>query len=477
MRFFYSLLILLGSYAVSAQQPVSKMTLRECIDYALQNNITVQQAQNVVEGNLVTARQSKAERLPTLMGFTGLNGNMGRNIDPFTNGVVTQTIGTNNLGVGLSLPIYQGSRLRNTIERDQISLQASQTDVEVQKNDVALQVAMAYLNLLSTEDLIEISKKQLEVTLIQYDKTKKMVNSGALSETQLYDLEAQIANDELSIINAENNRESAFLALKRTMNAPMDMRFEADRFGLPDPSLIDQTESVGSIYDTAIQFLPEFRASRLRMSMANKNIDLARSVGLPTLSLSTNWGSAYSSLAQRAADVRMISQPMNVSAEFEGQTIPFIINFPQTDITMESIPYFNQLGNNQNVSLGLSLNIPIFNRNATKYQTQAAMIQKRQTELQNKAAEIQVKQNIDQAYLDVMNARKKYTATLAQVEAFEKSFSAADRRYNVGAGTYVDYNLAKTNLDQARTNLVLAKYDFIFKSKILDFYQNKPLEF
>ncbi|MBX2953656.1 MAG: TolC family protein [Leadbetterella sp.] len=476
MKYLHMLLFLMIAKGVTAQSG-SSFTLRDCIEYALQNNITIRQSEAAVENSDNLLNQSKAQRLPSVTGFMSGNGNTGRNVDPFTNGIVTQTIGTNNMGVGLNLPVYQGNRLKNAVERDKLSLEATMTDVQTQKNNIALQVAVAYLNVLSAEDLIEVSQKQLEVTRLQYDRTRKLIDGGALPETNLFDLDAQKANDELALVNAENSRESAFLALKRTMNAPLEMMFSVVKSEVPDPQMLAQEASSSSIYQTALSFLPEVRAGKIRMNAADRNIAIARSLGHPTISLSTNWGTAYSSVAKRAGTITTSSRQIPISAEFQGQTVPVTINWPETSYTMENIPYFNQLGNNQNLSFGLSLNVPIFNRFNTKYQTQAAQIQKKQVDLQNKATEIQIKQNIDQAYIDMLNARKKYSATLAQAEALNKAFVAAEKRYNAGAGTFVDYNLAKTNLDRANTNLVIAKYDYIFRTKVLDFYQNKPLEF
>ncbi len=476
MKYLHILLFLVISKGVTAQNGNS-FTLRDCIEYALQNNITIRQSEAAVENSDNILNQSKAQRLPALTGFMSGNGNTGRNVDPFTNGIVTQTIGTNNMGVGLSVPVYQGNRLKNAVERDKLSLEASMTDVQTQKNNIAMQVAVAYLNVLSAEDLIEVAQKQMEVTLLQYDRTQKLVEGGALPETNLFDLDAQKANDELALVNAENSRESAFLALKRTMNAPLEMMFGVVKSEVPDPGLLTQEASSATIYQTALGFLPEIKSGKIRMGVADRNIAIARSLGLPTLSFSTNWGTAYSSVAKRAGEITTSSRQIPISTEFQGQTIPLIINWPETSYTMENIPYFNQLGNNQNLSFGVSLNVPIFNRFNTKYQTQAAQIQKKQVDLQNKATEIQIKQNIDQAYIDMLNARKKYSATLAQAQALNKAFIAAEKRYNAGAGNFVDYNLAKTNLDRANTNLVIAKYDYIFRTKVLDFYQNKPLEF
>jgi outer membrane protein len=474
MKYLYVILLLGFTQSLSAQ---TSFTLKECIEFALKNNITVKQAEAAVDNSENLLNQSKAQRLPSVNGFMSGNGNTGRNVDPFTNGIVTQTIGTNNMGIGLQLPIYQGNRLKNAVERDKLNWEATTYDVQAQRNNIALQVAVAYLNVLSAEDLIEVSKKQLEVTQLQFERTAKLIEAGSLPETNLYDLEGQRANDELALINAENNRESAFLALKRTMNAPLEMMFSVVKSEVPEPELLGNDASASSIYQTAVSFLPEVKAGMIRMNAADRNIAIAKGLGLPTLSLSTNWGTAYSSVAKRAGDMTNTSRQIPISAEFQGQTVPLVINWPETSYTMENIPYFNQLGNNQNWSLGLSLNVPIFNKFNTKYQTQSAQIQKKQIDLQNQATEIQIKQNIDQAYIDMLNARKKYTATLAQTEALNKAFIAAEKRYNAGAGTYVDYNLAKTNLDRANANLIIAKYDFIFKTKVLDFYQNKPLEF
>ena len=485
MKFKKLLIILFSTCGMVAQaqtkvtgsEVAQKYSLQACIDYALNNNISLKQSQMAVENGIVTLNQAKVANLPSANGQFNLNGNAGRNVDPFTNSVVTQTIGTNNMGVGLSLPIYNGGRIKNTVDRSQLSLEAAQMDIATQKNNVSLQVAVAYLNVLSTEDLIDVAQKQLEVTRLQLDRTQKLIRSGALPETNMFDLEAQQANDELSLINAENNHESAILTLKQAMNAPAEMVVQVSRIDVPDPNILNYGESAQNIYETAIGYLPEIKAGDLRVKAADKNIEIAKSVGLPTISATTNWGTAVSSVAKKwIAGTPTVNQ-IPVSAEFEGQTIPFVINFPQASYTSEGIPYFKQLTGNQNLNLGLSARIPIFNGYNQKYQTQAAKIQKMQVNLQNDATKLQIKQNIDQAFITMLNAQKRYSATLLQTNALERSFKAAEARYNAGSNTFVDYNLAKTNLDRAKSNLIVSKYDYIFRIKILDFYQNKPLAF
>ena len=481
-KLLFSVLVISGTQGfsqtkVTGSEVAQRFSLRACVDYAISNNVSLKQSQIAVESGIVQLNQSKAAKLPIANGQFNLNGNAGRNVDPFTNGIVTNTIGTNNMGVGLSVPIFDGSRNNNTIERNRLSLEAAQMDVATQKNNVSLQVAVAYLNVLSAEDLIDVSERQLDVTRLQLERTQKLVSSGSLAETNLFDLEAQMANDELSLLNARNSLESAILTLKQAMNAPADLNLRVARIDVPDPNIVNYAENANNIYQTAIGYLPEIKAGEIRLRAADKNIAIAKSVGLPSISASTSWGTAFSSAAKRLTESGTTSNQIPVSAEFQGQTIPFVINFPQTSYTSDGIPYFRQLGSNQNLNLGISARIPIFNGYNQKYQSQAAKIQKMQVELQNQSTQLQIKQNIDQAYITMLNAQKRYSATLAQTNALERSFKAAESRYNAGASNFVDYNLAKTNLDRAKSNLIVAKYDYIFRIKILDFYQNKPLEF
>lgn len=467
----------LGQTKVTGSENIEVLSLQECIQYAIKNNVSLRQSDATAKNSENTLEQSKFSKYPTVNGSYNLNGNAGRNVDPFSNSIVTNAIGTNNLGVGAGMVLFDGYRIKNTVELNKLNLEAALMDVQSSKNNVSLQVALAYLNVLSTEDLIEVSQKQIEVTRLQLDRTQKLVNGGMLPETNLFDLDAQLANDELNLVNAENNHESAILTLKQAINAPSEMNLRVSRISLPNPSILAYNEKASDVYNTAVGYLPEVKAGTIRMKAADKNIDLAKALGMPTVSLNTSWGTAYSSVAKKLIDQGSTSNPIAVSADFQGQTIPFVINFPQQNFDRVNIPYFNQLGNNQNLNLGLAVRVPIFNGFNKKFRTQGAEIQKMQVELQNESIKLQIRQDIDLAYINMLNAQKRFTATQAQVEALEKSFRAADSRFSAGSSTFVDYNLAKTNLDRSKSNLVVAKYDYIFRIKILDFYQNKPLEF
>ena len=467
----------IGNDDVRSSNSGTPYSLQESIDYALRNNIQLRQTQLNVENSLNTLEQSRWLKYPNLNANFGLNGNLGRNIDPFSNDIVTQAIGTNNMGIGSSVVLYNGYRIKNTVALNELNLNADRLDLEATRNDITLNVINAYLNVLSTEDLIEVSRKQLEVSKYQIDRTQKLVDGGLLPEVNLYDLQAQLANDELQLVNAENNHESAKLTLKQVLNMPGTEDISVVRVDVPDPKMQPYPESADQVYQEAISYLPQVKAAEARVLAANKNIELARTVGLPTVSANINWRTAYSSVAQEITNVVETTNPVPVSVELDGETIPFVLNLPSQSFTRENIPYFNQLGNNQNTAAGINMSIPIFNSYNAKYNVQGAKIQKLQSELQVDNTLLSIRQNIDQAFIAMFNAAKSYTATLAQVEALEKSFIAAEARYNAGASNFVDYNLAQTRLDQSAANLIQAKYNYVFRVKILDFYQNKPLDF
>jgi outer membrane protein len=466
-----------GQASLSADDRSGGYSLSSCIEYALEHNIQLRQTKLAYEASLNQLEESKYNLYPTVNGSFNLNSNFGRNIDPFSNDVVTQTIGTNTAGIGSSVLLFNGGRLKNTIESNKLGLKASQLDIQAQKNNISLQVAVAYLNVLSTRELVQVAVKNLEVTQLQLERTQKQVDAGALSPTNVFDLEAQIANNELQLVNAQNNVENAKLTLLQAMNLTDMEGFVVQGVNVPEPSSQPYPQSANEVYEAAINFLPEVTAAAVREDLAQKNIEIANSVGLPSIFANANWGTAYSTAAKNLTPGETTFSPVPISAEVGGETISGIINFPQQNFNRENIPYFSQFGNNQNMNIGIGMNIPIFNGFNKKFQVQSAKIQKMQAELNTESTELSIRQSINQAYITMLNAAKNYSASTAQVVALERSFVAAESRFSQGASTFVDYNLAKTNLDRALATEIQAKYDYLFRLKILDFYQNKPLNF
>jgi outer membrane protein len=338
-----------------------------------------------------------------------------------------------------------------------------------------LNVVVGYLAVLTQQDLVDIAQKQVEVTKIQVDRSEKLVRAGSQAETALYDIKAQLANDELTVVNAQNNLASARLSLKQTMNMAAERDIQVIRVEVPNPNFQPYPESAQQVYEVAQGFLPDIQAVDLRVKLAQKNIDIAKSFKLPTVSANASLGSSASTAAQQSSGQFIPSEQNFGTVNVNGTDFPLVVK-SQTPI-LESIPYPKQLSGNFNTTLGLTVRIPIFNAYNAKFRLAGAELQAKNAEYQADNARVSLRQSIEQAYINMSNAAKRYSATQNQVTSLEQAFRAAESKFSVGSLNSLDYNISKTNLDRAKSNLVQTKYDYVFRTKILDYYQNKPLAF
>ena len=465
--------------SASVREPLS---LEECVQIALQNNPQIKQAGLQVSANENNLIQSKWQRWPTL-GFNASQGfSFGRNIDPFTNQFVQRNVSFNNYSLNSNVTLFNGFQLQNTIKQNDLTLQASQKDLDATRNDIILNVALAYLQVLTNQELIEVANRQGEATQLQLDRTQRLVDAGTLAESQLFDLRAQLANDELSLVNAQNNLELAKLSLKQFMNVPGNEDISVITLNVPDPALRAYEATVNEVFDTALRNLPQYQAAELRILAAAKSVELAKATGLPSLSLSGGVSTTFSSAAPSerfvadgtGSTTQLIpSQTRFVQAgEF---TFPVIERVTIPNGSVQYFGYFDQLDFNRNSSLNLSLRIPIFTNYQTRYRVANAKIQQQNLGYQADIVAQQIRQNVEQAYINMSNSAKRYSATANQVRALEEAFRVAESRLGVGAINSAEFNIAKANLDQARANLIQTKYDYVFRTKILDFYMNKPI--
>lgn len=486
-----SLLLLLcaGSLSFSTAQvttqnstPEDALSLEECVQIALQNNPQIKQAGLQVDANENNLIQSRWQRWPSL-GFNASQGfSFGRNIDPFTNQFVQQNISFNNYSLNSSVVLFNGFQLKKSIDQNQYTLQASQKDLDATRNDIIMNVALAYLQILSNRELIEVATRQVEATQLQLERTQRLVTAGTLAESQLFDLRAQLANDELSLVNAQNNLESSRLTLKQLMNIPGSERITVESINAPDPTLQTYEATVDEVFNVALNNLPQMQAAQLRIQSAAQAIDIAKAQGLPSLIFSGSVSTAFSSAAPKERFVadgtgtttrQVVSQSRFVQAGEYTFPVTEIVTVPNGSV--QYFGYFNQLDFNRNSSLNLSLRVPIFSNYQTRYRVSNARIQQKNLEYQADLVRQQIRQNVELAYIDMVNAAKRYSATANQVRALEEAFRVAESRLGVGAINSVEYSIAKANLDRARANLVQTKYDYIFRTKILDFYMNKPI--
>lgn len=457
----------------------TRLNLQQCIDIARQNNIQIRQGQLTVANSDLQLRQSRLNQLPTAVFQVNQSLNGGRSINPQSNGFVQQTVNSSSYQLNSSATLYNGMVLRNTIKQNELSLQAGREELNATNNNVSLTVAQNYLNVLTGTEQLAVAQRQADVTRAQLDRTQKLVNAGSAPEANLYELRATLASNELDIVNAQNTFDLAKVALLQAMNVPINQAFEVEPINVPDPGLNPYDASVQQLFDVASGSLPEIKGADLRVRSANLGVQVAKGGLYPTLSLNGNLSSLYSSAAnQQQVFNGTIQQSQQITGFFtDANGSPQPVYGASFGTNTLDVTYIDQLRNNFSQSLSLFLRVPIFQGNLSRNRITTAKIQQQNAELTALNTRLTLRQQIETAYTNMRAGANRYKATQAQVASLERAFQIAESRLNAGAINATDYSIAKTNLDRARASLVQAKYDYVFRTKILDYYQNKPLEF
>ena len=462
-----------GQNSVTTLPSSATVTLEQCIALALENQPSLRQstlqqklAENAVE-------QTRKSQLPTLSGVSNQGLNFGRNVDPYTNGITNSQITTNNLGLGLSWNVFNGFQLKNTLIQQNLTAQASQYDVAAAKNSITLNTLLAYLQVLSAQDLLMASEVQVNVAQAQVDRTGKLVKSGTTAPFNLYDAQSQLANDQMQYVQAQTNLKAAMLTLLQVLNLPSTTQLQVVR--LAGTALAQSTMADAfQVYNQARAIMPEVLAADLRTKAALKGLDLAKGLAYPSIMLNANWGTSYSSAARRSVyGNEMVEQATTGFVDVAGQTYPVKVLSPVS--SAERIGYFQQFDNNQYKSVGLSIRVPILNGFQVRYRTINARLQQQMAESQAEGVRRNLRQAIDQAVNQQQNAYERYTALRQQVDVLTQSYKAAEARYNNGLLNAVDYNLAKSNVDRASVNLIQVRYETLLREKVIEFYKNGTL--
>lgn len=426
-------------------QDTSPWSLEKCLQFAMDNNLQLQQqALNVKTADLGLI-QARNNRLPNLNAGINLNNNFGFNIDPLTDNFRTEGTQAVNAGISTGLTVYNGLRLQNLIKQSEVDLQASKEELADGQNTLVLNIATAYLQILSDLETLEAAKVQLESTEQQRDRTGKLVRAGTVPQADLLQLESQIATDELAIVNAENRLQISYLNLQRLLNLPPDQDFRIEKPEIPNPSALE-LPSLSEIIMQAESIQPSVEAADLRIKSAQIGKAVAEAGKVPSVSLSANTGTGYSTGFRDPATEKVVPLADQLQIAFGG-------------------------------GIGLNVNVPIYNRGQIDNNIQQAAIRMENAELAASVVRQNLQQNIQQAYVDVENAFSRYQATARQLEALELTFQNTEKQFNLGLVNSVDYLLAKNNLNRAQFDQVSNKYVFFFRQKVLDFYMGNPITF
>ncbi len=471
------LAMLLGMNLARGQESQQIFSLEECINYAWENNLNVRNNQLNQLNSEIALKQSKFALLPSLGAGGSVGKSFGRSIDPVSNSFISQDFTTGGFSANTSVAIYNGGVLKNTIKRNELNLDASEFDLQKAKNDIGLQVATNFLNLLLNREQLENVKFQMEVTSAQLERTKRLVQAGSLPITNQLDLESQLASNEVQVVNAENAVSLALLNLKQAMQMPADetLEIETPEITIEDAELT--MESPSKIYEVAVEVQPDVKSAEIGVQSSDMDVKISKGAFLPTLSLSGSISTNYSDRARQLSGSQSVTVPAREIGFVQGSNTAVFSN-PQTQIVpvfSDSYSVTDQFNDNLGQSVRVNLNIPIFNRYSNTANLQRAEINKQRAEIQTQNIKNTLRQTIETAYNSAIAGLKSYEASTKRVAALEESFRATEQRYNVGDVNFVDYQVANNNLFAARTDLVRAKYEYIFRAKILDFYLGNPI--
>jgi len=425
----------------TSQEPWS---LEQCIVYAHENNIRIKQQTLNTEYSKNNLEQSKMERLPSLNGSGSYGATFGQGIDPITYEFKNQTVQSINMSLNSSVTLFGGFQKANTIRQNEFNLQASLQDLEKLKNDIALNIAAAYLQILFNSELLDVAKAQLEITRLQVERTNVLVNAGSLAKGGLLEIQSQQASEELQVVNFENDLILSYLNLTQFLDLE-----SAEGFSIVIPVLSDIEENellfgVNMVYAEAVAALPQIKSAEYKFNAAESGLDIAKGSRIPQLRLSASYGSGYS-------DIR-------------------------TRIDNSTYPMNEQLRDNASASLFLSLSVPIFNNYQIRNGIKNSRLNLSSTELELSNTKNLLYKEIQQAYADALGALKKYRATEKALVSMEESFKYTQEKYQVGLVNAVDFNVAKNQLTRTQSDLLQAKYNYIFKTNILNFYRGEPIK-
>ncbi len=436
------LFLILSPLALLAQQ--KQWTLEECISHALQNNIRIKQQEIMTEYQVSNLEQSKLNLLPTLNGSASHNYAFGRALDETTYEFTeNETVQSNNFYAGSNVTLFRGLVNYNTIQKNRYEVLASEQDLEQFRDDISLNIALAYLQILLNQELVAATEAQVDLTRQQIDRTGKLVDAGSLARGSLLEIEAQAAREELQLVNMRNQLTLSLLNLAQMLELQ-----STDDFAIAVPAISVKDEAVdgnpAAIFSIAEKTRPEILSAEYKLRSAEYDLAIARGNRSPRLTMGASMSTGYS-------DKRV------------------------KPVTFEAYPFGEQLNDNLNYGLGFSLNIPIFNgwQVNTGIKNSKLGIENSRYALENTRK--QLYKNIQQAYTDAAGALKKYNASQKAVTSMEEAFRYAEQRLDVGLVTAVEYNQSKTQLLAAQSEMAQAKYEYVFKTKVLDFYKGIPL--
>ena len=431
---------LVAAFAAGARAQERVWTLPQCIDHALENNLSVKRSGLNVEQREIDLNTAENNRLPSVSGSAGQNFSFGRGLTADNTYANTNTTNT-SFSVGAQVPVFNGFQIKHNIELSKLNLAAATADLEKAKDDIRVAVAQAYVQILYNMEILDVARSQVEIDSLQVVRLTEMASNGMVASADVSAQEATLAQSRVSATQAENNVALAILDLTQLLELPSPEGFHIARpsvEGLETVMLMDPE----AIYAEAVQFKPAVKAEEIRLDQALKSIDLAKDSFLPSLSLSGGLGTNY-----------------------------------YTSSGFPSAGFSSQLKNNFSQYIGLNLSVPIFSHFSNRNQVRNARLQYSSQEIVLDNSRNSLYKEIQQAYYNAVGSQAKYRSSQVAAASAEDAFELAQAKYENGKSGITEFNEAKGRYMSAASNLVQARYEYLYQSKILDFYRGRDLEF
>ena len=460
-------------FTLFAQNPVTgRLTLQQCIEIGIANNLDVLQSDLDVQASQINWKQAKTNMLPDLNGTARHGINTGRSIDPNTNTFVNENNSYANYSLGTGVTIFNGFSMQNLVKQNKLTYEASKMTFQQRKDNLTLNIILAYLQVLNNEDLVVQARNQAELTNQQVDRLGILDKEGAIPPSQFSDIKGQYAGDQINIINAQTAVETAKINLCQLMNVPYDKSISVERL---DPGTIGDryADTPDKIYETALQQFAQIKAVDFTVKSSEAGVKVAKGRLFPTLSLNAGLSTYYSNTATSQVLVNSIDTAFYDYVIVNNN--PVKVRTIYNEFAFPKISYADQLKNNRSTGISLDMQIPIFNGFFQRNRIKLAKLDLKNSELIARTTKTQMQQSIEQAYINMTSAADRYKILLEQVNAYTESFRAAEIRFNSGVGNSIDYLIAKNNLDRASLNLINAQYDYVLRTKILDYYKGVKL--
>ena len=414
-------------------------TLQRCIDYALENNIQIRQSDIATQNSEVDYNSARSNRLPDLSASASQNWSFGRSLTIDNTYANTNTAST-SFSIGTGVTLFAGGRISGNIHKAELGLEAAKSDLERMKDDIRVQVAESFIQIVYNQSILEVARNQVSIDSMQVERLTALAAIGKASSAEVASQKATLAQSRLSVTQAENNLNMSILTLTQLLDLPSPEGFDIVQPGADDMEF-RMPDSPEEIYAQALEIKPSIKSEEIRLQQAETSVDIAKGAYYPTLSLNAGAGTGYYTSSNRTAD-----------------------------------SFGSQLKNNFGPQIGLSLNIPIFSRNSNRNSVRSAQLNQMNQEMQLDNVKKQLYKEIQQAYYNAVASKTRYESSQEVETSAQESFELVQAKYEGGKASITEFNESKNRLVTAQADVIKYRYEYLFNTALLEFYRNSSFE-